>query len=205
VPLWCAFSPLAFLSFRRPWLNELLNLGAVKFNKVLPWERDADLTFLTANYSAIQKLGKKFQEAGYSFSPHKNSLWCCVDGRQAGGEISMSADGWSVVLYGQHLMESEILATRGEAPTKIDFAGQMVTVVRNPGLFARNRYGTNLYRHQEHWLDRGKQSGWHFYDPGKFEGCPNEQHSGCLSQYSIDGNMQFDKNICPCTYQAPQR
>ena len=177
----------------------------MKFNKVLQWERDAALTFLTANFSAIQQLGSKFRAAGYSFSPHKNSLWCCVDGRQAGGEISMSADGWSIVLYGQHLMESEILASRGEAPTKIDFAGQMVTVVRNPGLFARNRYGANLYRHQEHWLDRGKQSGWHFYDPGKFEGCPNDQHSGCLSQYAIDGNMQFDKNICPCTYHAPQR
>jgi hypothetical protein len=77
----------------------------------------------------------------------------------------------------------------------------MVTVMRNPGLFARNRYGKLLYRHQEHWLDRGKTSGWHFYNPGRFGDCFDEGHSGCLSQYSTDGNMQFDMNICPCTLQ----
>ncbi|WP_411027362.1 hypothetical protein, partial [Salmonella sp. s54925] len=98
----------------------------------------------------------------------------------------MSADSWNIELYGQHLMESEMLVARGKSPTKVDFAGQMVTVMRNPGLFARNRYGQEIYRHQEHWLDRGKTSGWHFYNPGKFEKCPIKGHSGCLSQYSID-------------------
>lgn len=180
-------------------LQEGTLLGAVKFNKVLPWERDADLTFLTANYTAFKNLGQRFTAAGFTFRPNDNSVWCCADGRQAGGKFAMSIDGWSIELYGQHLMESEMLVARGEAPTKVDFAGQMVTVMRNPGLFARNRYGKNIYRHQEHWLDRGKSSGWHFYNPGKFEKCPDEGHSGCLSQYSIDGNMQFDNNICPCT------
>lgn len=185
-------------------LQEGTLLGAVKFNKVLPWERDADLTFLTANYTAFKELGPKFRAAGYSLSSHDSSLWCCADGRQAGGKFRMTADGWSIELYGQHLMESEMLVARGESPTKVDFAGQMVTVMRNPGLFARNRYGKSVYRHQEHWLDRGKVSGWHFYNPGKFERCPVDEHSGCLSQYSIDGNMQFDRNICPCSLQSPR-
>ena len=180
-------------------------LGAVKFNKVLPWERDADLTFLTANYTALKTLGPVFKAAGYSFSAHDSSVWCCADGRKAGGKFSLHADGWSIEMYGQHLMESEILVARGEKPTKVDFAGQLVTVMRNPGLFARNRYGKDIYRHQEHWLDRGKTSGWQFYEPGVFEGCPSEGHSGCLSQYSTDGNMQFDMNICPCNLQKPAR
>ena len=178
--------------------NRILLLGAVKFNKVLPWERDADLTFLTANYTALKALGPIFQAAGYRFTADDKSLWCCADNRQAGGKFHMHGDGWEISLYGQHLMESEILALRGEAPTKVDFAGQMVTVVRNPGLFARNRYGERIYMHQEHWLDRGKKSGWLFYNPGKFETCPIPGHSGCLSQYSVDGNMQFGKDICPC-------
>lgn len=170
----------------------------MKFSKVLPWERDADLTFLTANYSAFKKLRPLFEAAGYKFTSHDESIWCCVDGRKAGGLFTMSRDGWRIELYGQHLMESEMLVARGESPTKVNFAGQMVTVMRNPGLFARNRYGKKIYRHQEHWLARGKESGWHFYNAGKFERCPVKEHSACLNQFSADGNMQFEKNICPC-------
>ena len=177
-------------------------LGAVKLNKVFPWERDADITFLTANYSAFKALGPIFRAAGYSFSAYEDALWCCVDNRQAGGKFRMSADGWSIQLYGQHLMESEILVANGEAPTKVDFAGQMVTVMRNPGLFARNCYGKNIYKHQEHWLDLGKKSGWEFYHPSKFKKCPKQGHSGCLSQYSVDGNMQFGRDMCPCTLES---
>ncbi|CAC5410816.1 FKRP [Mytilus coruscus] len=31
-------------------------LGAVKFNKVLPWEKDADFTFLTSNFTSLKQL-----------------------------------------------------------------------------------------------------------------------------------------------------
>lgn len=93
--------------------------GAVKFNKVLPWERDADLTFLTANYSAFKALGPVFKDAGYSFTAHDSSIWCCADGRKAGGKFSMFVDGWSIELYGQHRMESEMLVASGEKPTKV--------------------------------------------------------------------------------------
>ena len=107
---------------------------------MLPWERDADITFLTANYTAFKKLRSKFSAAGYSLSDDDGSLWCCVDGRQAGGKFRVGTTRWTLELYGQHLMESEMLVASGQRPTKLQFAGQWVTVMRNPGLFARNRY-----------------------------------------------------------------
>lgn len=172
-------------------LQEGTLLGAVKFNKVLPWERDADITFLTANYSAFKKLRPKFQAAGYSLSDDDGSLWCCADGRQAGGKFRIGTTRWTLELYGQHLMESETLVANGLRPTKVQFSGQWVTVMRNPGLFARNRYGPGIYRHQEHWMDIGHGTGWAFYNPGAFSTCAQPGHSGCLDKFSADGNLQF--------------
>jgi hypothetical protein len=51
-------------------------LGAVKFNKVLPWERDADITFLTANYTAFKKLKPKFvEQVKYGVINDKIKFW----------------------------------------------------------------------------------------------------------------------------------
>lgn len=172
-------------------LQEGTLLGAVKFNKVLPWERDADITFLTRNYSAIKQLRPKFSAAGYSLSDDDASLWCCVDGRQAGGKFRVGTTRWTLELYGQHMMESEALVASGQKPTKVQFAGQWVTVMRNPGLFARNRYGPFVYQHAEHWMDTGHDSGWAFYRPSTFKKCPEPGHSACLDQYPADGNLQF--------------
>lgn len=46
-------------------LQEGTLLGAVKLNKVLPWERDADITFLTADFPKLVKLQDVFIKQGY--------------------------------------------------------------------------------------------------------------------------------------------
>lgn len=48
-------------------LQEGTLLGAVKLNKVLPWERDADITFLTSDYEKIKETKKAMLERGYLF------------------------------------------------------------------------------------------------------------------------------------------
>ena len=58
-------------------------------------------------------------------------------------------------------------ATTGKPPTKVLIAGQWMNHPRNPGLFARNRYGPGTYQHVEHWGTLGGTSGWHFYSTGK--------------------------------------
>jgi hypothetical protein len=48
-------------------LQEGTLLGAIKFNKVLPWERDADITFLTSDYDKIKETRRSMEERGYLF------------------------------------------------------------------------------------------------------------------------------------------
>lgn len=48
-------------------LQEGTLLGAVKLNKVLPWERDSDITFLTADYQKLKDIEDVFTQQGYRF------------------------------------------------------------------------------------------------------------------------------------------
>ncbi|XP_060078794.1 uncharacterized protein LOC132558269 [Ylistrum balloti] len=175
-------------------LQEGTLLGAVKLQKILPWERDADITFLTANYSQFQNLKHIFGKAGYSFHDG-SSLWCCVDNRTAGGKFKISSKHWHAELYGQHLMDSELLLRKSLAPTKIQFHGQWVNVPRNPGLHVRNRYGHEIYAHSQHWLATGKTSGWISYDTKSFTKCHRTGSHNCLDRYNTDGNLQFISRV----------
>ena len=47
-------------------LQEGTLLGAVKLSKVLPWERDADITFLTADFPKLVKIKDVFTRQGYA-------------------------------------------------------------------------------------------------------------------------------------------
>lgn len=47
-------------------LQEGTLLGAVKLNKVLPWERDADITFLTEDFPKLVKIKDVFTGKGYA-------------------------------------------------------------------------------------------------------------------------------------------
>ena len=119
-----------------------------------------------------------------------------VRGRPLYGLMTIRFGGnWRIDLYGQEALESERLVAAGRPKTKMLLAGQWVNVVRNPGLHARNQYVPEIYQHQEH-LNRyhRKDAVWGFYEPGQYLGCPRKGHSGCLDQYSGDGNIQFKEN-----------
>ena len=161
----------------------------MKFNSVLPWERDADIKFLPENYTALQNLRPEFEAAGFEFVDEEETE-CCTDGRMTGGIILLFKNGWKVELYGKP-MESEFLVASGQRPTKVMLDGQWVTVMRNPGLSARNRYGPNIYRHVEHWYDIGYSYGFEPYMSGIFTKCPEPGHSACLDQFPPDGNLPF--------------
>ena len=90
-------------------LQEGTLMGAVKFGKVLSWERDADITVLSSNFSAFVNLSPVFASAGY-FMRITGQTKCCVEGRLAGGTLIMSSRGspWYVEVYGQHRMDSEM-------------------------------------------------------------------------------------------------
>ncbi|KAL9979499.1 hypothetical protein ACROYT_G017173 [Oculina patagonica] len=175
-------------------LQEGTLLGAVKLNKVLPWERDADITFLTADFPKLVKIKDVFNRQGYVVHDIQQP-WCCVEGHKAGGKIELLANGWSIQMYGQHRMSSRRTLTNEHPPTKVFFSGSWLNVPFNPGLYVRNRYGKEVYKHAEHWLSTGKQSGWDPYETGVFSSCPVKGFHGCLDQYQPDGSLQFENNF----------
>ena len=165
--------------------------GAVKFSKVLPWELDADIKFLSENYTALQKLRPRFEAAGFRFIDRSGTNCCTDDGRKTDGAIKVWRDGWKVELDGEPMMESELLVASGQRPTKIKLAGEWVNAMRNPGLSARNRYGPNIYQHSQHWLHVGLPGELGRYNPGSFSKCPVPGHSACLDQFPAEGDLQF--------------
>eukprot|EP00794_Sanderia_malayensis_P017017 gene17017-18731_t len=173
-------------------LQEGTLLGSVKMNNVLHWEKDADLTFLTADFDKFKDLKNVFSAQGYSLSV-KAQPWCCVDGIKAGGVFNVGADSWQIEIYGQHKMDTNENKLIGEQPTRIEFAGQMVQVPNNPGQYSRNRYGHEIYKHAEHWFSNNVNSGWALYHPGTFHKCAMRGHHGCLDQFKADGNIQFKR------------
>ena len=158
---------------------------------MLPWEKDADITFLSANYTAFKQLQSKFTAAGYTLRGDDSKLKCCLGGRETGGYFDVYTTHWRLELWGQYKVESEDLIANGLKPTKVQFAGQWVNVNRNPGLFIRQRYGFDVYQHVEHWSDLGHSTSWEFYRPSTFTKCPRPGHSGCLDQFPADGNLHF--------------
>ena len=150
-------------------------LGAVKFGSVIPWEKDADIHFHTKNYSAFNNLRRKFESAGFGFSAHPGGL----------GGFSIHTTRWRLSLYGRKTLEVGDMLAQHKLPTRVPMAGAWVTTPRNPGLFSRNHYVYDYFRHAEH------HGGDSFYKSGQFKKCPKPGHSACLDQYPADGNMQF--------------
>ena len=48
----------------------------MKFNKVLPWEMDADMFFLADKFDDVLKLRKEFTRAGYSLEVSLEIINC---------------------------------------------------------------------------------------------------------------------------------
>ena len=162
-------------------------LGAVKMGAVLPWELDADIGFLGSNVSALKNLSGVFADSGYELEVR--SLEPVMRGKRiVHGSFGVNAGDWRTDVNGVEDLESAMLVASGKQPTRLRFVGQWVTVMRNPGLYARNHYYREIYRHHEH-----NSFMWKFYRPSRFPKCPNPGHFACLDRYSTDGNMQFGK------------
>ena len=156
----------------------------MKFNGILPWEHDGDIVFHEKNFSTIEALKDKVEHNGYKFTT-VNSRHFLLKNK------NVEVDLWAI-----KQLSTPMDVAKGVVPTKVMFAGQWVSHPHNPGLFARDRYGPGIYKHQEHWRQVNHSSSWQFYNPGTFNECPLLGDSSCLDQYPTDGNMQFC-DYCP--------
>ena len=166
-------------------LQEGTLIGAVKFNNILPWERDADITVLSEHFNKLKSLGHIFQANGYGMHMVSPSR-CCFEGVVTGGVLNIFGRGWTVEVYGQHKLTSPNISR-----TRVLMGNQWVYTPENPGLYVRNRYGKEIYKHAEHWMPTGKDSGWALYNSGSFSKCETKGHHSCLEQFKGDGNIQF--------------
>lgn len=168
-------------------------LGAVKFDKVLPWERDADIAFHSSNFTSLKFLASKFKNYGYVMNATESPKYA---GKNiTGGKIVISSKHWHVELYGQSKMDSLLLLTYGRTPTKVMLNGHWVNGPKNPGLYVRNRYGYEVFAHSEHWMATEKKSGWEEYETNTFIPCSEPGYHNCLDRYGGDGSLQFKDPI----------
>ena len=169
-------------------------VGAVKFGKILPWDIDGDLTFLSANFTALHGIRYKAKDAGYGVAV-QSSVKCCKENRTMGDYMTISSKHWTVDLWGQYRMDSELLIMDNMYPTTILLDGCLARVPRNPGLNARNRYGRDIYAHAPHWRALHHKNSWVNYKTRRFIPCERRGRHECLDAYNGDGSIQFGHPI----------
>ncbi|XP_043205709.1 fukutin-related protein-like [Amphibalanus amphitrite] len=177
-------------------LQEGTLLGAVKFGSVLPWERDADIAFSSGDMALLALQAGQWGLRGLRWVP-ESEPYCCHDNRTAGGVAKVYQDDWMLELWGQHWLDTEKLRRHGLPPTRVQLDGRWYPAPRNPGRYVRNRYGREVYRHAEHWMDTGRASSWEPYDTARFLACDSPGDHSCLDQYSTDGVLQFEPDVWP--------
>ena len=127
-----------------------------------------------------------------------------------GGSAIINTNSWAVELNGQHELYESDLETRYANLFLLftNFEKYVLQCIKyflrvqvgrlwlpssyNPGLHVRNRYGSSVYKHVEHWLSLGKRNGWLEYGSSThFTPCPRPDHHACLDHFETDGNIQF--------------
>ena len=165
-------------------LEEGTLLGVMKFNHILPWERDADISFLSSEFHKIEKLKNKITKRGIKMNIVSKSTY--ENGEHTGGVVYVYAYGWTIEMYGKTK-----LMKRNIPYTLVNLGNHWLFAPENPGLYARNRYGIEVYRHAEHWRAQKAEHGFKPYASGKFPECTKPAHHSCLDQFHADGDIQF--------------
>lgn len=94
-----------------------------------------------------------------------------------------------VEVLGRPPLDSKSMIEEGIRPTTVLFDDVWMNTARNPGLYVRNRYGSEVYRHADHWRSLGLEHGQTSYQSGRFRRCIDSGNAGCLEFFNGDGNV----------------
>lgn len=174
-------------------------LGSLKFNGILPWERDSDINWHCKDYVKMLETEDYFDAMGYSLSnpsAETDIVAECdrvvVNSSVNCGYFDLMSKHFRTQMYGAKYLAQSYLESLGIViPTRTLMNGVWVITYPNPALYARNLYGDDIFEHVEHWLDLGYPSGWKPYKTGNFTECPRKNFHGCLDQFLPSGNLQF--------------
>jgi hypothetical protein len=162
-------------------------LGAVKFSSTLPWEIDGDLTYFSEHHERLKiVLESLYRKYGYYYGYEKKP----VNG--SNGAFNAYAEPYWIELYGmpkEHFKDSLDLNI---GQTKINIDGHWVNCPVSPGLWVRNRYGLNLFKHALSWRFLGLQHSFESYSNQINNAyCPKVGFHSCMSALGNDGNYQY--------------
>ena len=175
-------------------LQEGTALGAMTFNSILPWERDACIAYMTSKNVSFLDHRDKFTNLGYKLSsayPEKchqfqpsSDEWCY--------NYDLHVSGRRIVLVAvSSRLATDFLGENRIESTKLLIGGRWMNAPTNPALTLRNRYGYDLLRHAPYRSKFKYAASWLINDTDKFTSCPDFGSQTCLDQYPTDGNVDF--------------
>ena len=164
-------------------------LGSVKFNGLLPWDLDGDVTLLSSDMAIF---GKKetvehFQRNGFELTKFKLT---------EGGYFKINFNRFYIEVWGM----SPVSNTQYLPPelqqhatfTKTNIRGKWINTPFSPGLYARNRYGREILKHSQSWMKWGLPHSFAEYvSAGRFAPCKRSTHHSCLQFFPADGDIPF--------------
>ena len=164
-------------------------LGSVKFNGLLPWDLDGDLTLLSSDVAIF---GKKetiehFRKNGFELTKFELTN---------GGYFKINFNRFYIEVWGM----STVSNTQYLPPelqqhatfTKTNIRGNWIDTPFSPGLYARNRYGRKLLKHSQSWMKWGLPNSFADYvTVGRFATCRRSNHHSCLQLFPADGDIPF--------------
>uniref|UniRef100_T1IJR0 Cysteine-rich venom protein n=1 Tax=Strigamia maritima TaxID=126957 RepID=T1IJR0_STRMM len=171
-------------------------MGAVKMRGVLPWDVDGDTVCLSSQFNIIKGLKSVLKENGFRLQIMEDARYISKEFRWSGGYMMLWTPEQSIEMYAMDYLSNRLLPPEFQnVTTKAEMKGVWMYAPASPGLFIRNRYGTECLQHAHHWRQNGKNSSWIQYEPGVFNSCPKRGHHACVDRFPADGNLQFNIQI----------
>lgn len=170
-------------------------LGAVKFQGMIPWDIDADISYSSENHTYLEQHKAMFAGLGFELETVEKAVTSSKTGQSSGGYFKLHTPHSIVELYGVSKLSADVpkALPKGIArkSTKVNMNGIWVGAPANPGLYVRNRYRSSYLKHAQSWRHIGAKSSWINYEIGNFMPCPRLNHHACLDRFLTDGNIQF--------------
>lgn len=170
------------------YINGGTLLGAIKFQNIIPWDFDGDVIYYLSNFTTFQRNNRTI-----SSNPKKiflddfNFKWYGYF-RIKMPDIFIEMDGLNETANENTGMNTNLFQ---RVPTMVRIRGEWLYGPPSPGLYVRNMYGREIFRHANSWHLQGHL----WFDPYKAQGhfflCDDPNHHACYDYLSTDGSFCF--------------
>ncbi|KAG1659186.1 hypothetical protein GQR58_022661 [Nymphon striatum] len=169
-------------------------LGAIKLSDMMPWDLDGDIAMMNDDYQKVYDHKAEFIKAGLAPRAWRISKCCDKNGHfspqgyfKIGDPLYFEVFGNKIPLSTDVYLPEELLGQH----TKMVVHGITVNSQPNPGLFVRNRYGKECYKHSQSYAIYGAKSSFVPYKSGQFTKCSRPNYHTCLDMHPTDGSIYF--------------